>query len=108
MRVAIAYSGDDTVADFKEALEFKLYDIENDEVVFAQAIEVRKDWYMSVAEFLAEQQADAVICGNIGKGALSSFREGRIKVYAGVKGKADDALASFINGSLIFDPLAGM
>ena len=108
MRVAIAYSGDGTVADFKDALEFKLYDIENSKVTFAQAIEVRKDWYMSVAEFLAEQQTDAVICKGIGRGAVSSFREGRIKVYAGVEGNADDALASFIKGSLSFDPLAGM
>ncbi len=108
MRVAVACTADDRIADFKEAGEFRLYDIENDSIVLSQKIAVRKDWYMSVAEFLAEQDADAVICNGIGRGAVSSFREGRIKVYAGVEGSAESAVNDFIKGSLSFDPMMGM
>ncbi len=108
MRVAIACLEDDTVADFKDASVFALHDIEDDKVVLSQTVSVRKDWYMSVAEFLAEQDVDALICNGIGKGAVLTFREGRIKVYGKVEGDAGEALRSYINGTLNFDPLAGM
>ncbi len=107
MRIALAYK-DGNVADFKEAEEFGLYDIENGKINLAQNISVRKDWYMSASEFLAEQESDAVICGNIGRGARASFKEAGIVVYGGVEGKADDAIKAFIDGTLSFDPLAGM
>jgi len=108
MRVAVACLEDGNVADFKAASRFGLFDIENGKTGLVQSIEVRKDWYMSVAEFLAEQEADAVICKNIGRGALSSFRAGGIKVYGGVEGSVNDAINGFIEGSLNFDPMAGM
>ena len=107
MRVAVAYV-DGNVADFKAADEFILFDIEDRKVGLSQSIQVRRDWYMSVAEFLAEQDTDAVICGQIGIGALSSFKEGSIKVFGGVSGSVEDAVKAYTEGTLIFDPMAGM
>ncbi len=107
MRVALAHKNG-FVEDFKEAEEFGLYDIENGKISLAQNIAVRKDWYMSAAEFLAEQETDAIICRKIGRGARASFKEGGIEVYGGVEGRTEDCLKAFIDGSLSFDPLAGM
>ncbi|MBO4375174.1 MAG: hypothetical protein J5829_08730 [Lachnospiraceae bacterium] len=107
MRIAVA-DKEGSVADFRDAESFLLFDLENKSVKLAQSVTVRKDWYMSVPEFLAEEETDAVICNGIGRGARSSFREADIEVYGGVKGGCEDAMQAFMNGTLSFDPLAGM
>ena len=108
MRVAVAYSDGNVADEFRTTKEFKLYDIEDGRIGLEQSVEVRQDWYMSVAEFLAEQEVDAIICGKIGRGPVSSFREGGIKVYGGVSGSAKDAINAYLGGTLSFDPMAGM
>ncbi len=107
MRIAVADT-DGNVADFKDAGCFLLFDIENGNVTLGQSVEVRKDWYMSAPEFLAEEETDAVICAGIGRGARASFKEAGIEVYGMVSGRTDEAVKAFMEGSLDFDPLAGM
>ena len=107
MRIAVA-DIEGNVADFKDALCFLLFDIENKNVTLGQSVEVRKDWYMSVPEFLAGEETDAVICKGIGRGARATFREAGIEVYGMVSGRSDEAVRAFMDGSHSFDPLAGM
>ncbi|MCR5650511.1 MAG: dinitrogenase iron-molybdenum cofactor biosynthesis protein [Lachnospiraceae bacterium] len=107
MRITVADT-QGNVADFKDAESFLLFDVENGTVTLGQSVTVRKDWYMSAPEFLAEEEVDAVICAGMGRGARSSFKEAGIEVYAGVSGGSKEAVEAFMDGSLSFDPLAGM
>ena len=107
MRIAVADT-DGNVADFKDALTFLLFDIENNNVTLGQSVQVRKDWYVSIPEFLAGEETDAVICKGIGRGARATFREAGIEVYGMVSGRSDEAVQAFMEGTLRFDPLAGM
>ena len=43
---------------------------------------------------------NVLICGGIGGGAIAAMAEAGIKVYAGASGNADDAVASYIAGTL--------
>ena len=107
MRIAVA-DNEGKVADFKDAGIFLLFDIENKNVTLGQSVTVSKDWYMSVPEFLAEEETDAVICKGIGRGARASFREAGIEVYGGVDDSCENAVKGFIEGRLNFNPLAGL
>ena len=54
----------------------------------------------ALADFLAENRVDTVICGGVGApmvGRLASFG---IKAYPGITGEADAAVEKLLNGTL--------
>lgn len=52
------------------------------------------------AEILSKAGIDVMICGGIGRRAISMFSEKGIKVYAGASGTVKDTLSKFNNGEL--------
>ena len=58
----------------------------------------------ALAQFLKEHGADVLICGGIGGGAKEALAQAGIQVYGGVSGKADEAAAAFLAGTLTYDP----
>ena len=60
----------------------------------------------AVALFLMRHGVDTVICGGIGGGAKAALAGAGIRLYGGVTGEADAAVATLLAGALGYDPEA--
>lgn len=58
----------------------------------------------ALAGILHALNADVLICGGIGQGAKDALEAAGIRLYGGVSGSADEAVSSFLNGTLSFQP----
>ena len=58
----------------------------------------------ALANFLAEQHVDSVICGGIGGGAQTALAEKGIKIFGGVTGETDAVAKALVAGTLEYNP----
>ena len=106
MKIAVTYKAGQVFQHFGHTEQFKIYDIEDGKVVSAGVIDTNGSGHGALAGLLSAFGVDVLICGGIGGGAQTALNNANIKFYGGVKGKADKAVESFLNGSLQFDPNA--
>ena len=59
-----------------------------------------------MAGFLSDVDVDILICGGIGGGAQIALSNAGIKLYAGITGNSDDAVAKLLAGELEHNPNA--
>ena len=104
MRVAVTYENGEIFQHFGHTKQFKLYDIENGEIVSEQIVNTFGTGHGALGGFLQTAQVDALICGGIGMGAQMALADVGIQLYAGVNGSADAAAAALAAGSLDYDP----
>jgi len=106
MRIAVTYENGEVFQHFGHTEQFKLYDVENGEIVKDQIVDSYGSGHGALAGFLQAAGADVLICGGIGMGAQMALADAGITLYAGVQGSADAAVRSLAAGSLKFDPNA--
>lgn len=104
MKIAVSYENGNIFQHFGHTKEFKIYDIkdnkiESEEVVFADG-----SGHGALADFLLLRNVNTVICGGIGGCAKTALDNAGIKLYGGVFGNADEAVKSFLAGTLQFNP----
>lgn len=104
MKIAVTYENGNIFQHFGHTKEFKIYDIkdnkiESEEVVFADG-----SGHGALADFLLLRNVNALICGGIGDCAKTALDNAGIKLYGGVCGNADEAVKSFLAGTLQFNP----
>lgn len=104
MRIAVAYENGNIFQHFGRTEQFKLYDIEDGQVVKSEIIGTNGSGHGALAGVLAAVQADALICGGIGGGAQMALEQAGIRLYGGASGNADEAVNAFVAGRLAFDP----
>lgn len=104
MRIAVTYENGEIFQHFGHTEQFKIYDIENGEIVNSQVIGTNGQGHGALAGFLFSGGVDALICGGIGGGAQAALAGAGIKLYGGVNGSADEAVKAFIDGKLGYDP----
>ena len=104
MRIAIPYYMDKVFQHFGHAPRFKIYEVENHQVLMEMVVDVEEKGHDSVSALLRSMDVRAVICGNIGEGAMNALREAGIVFYGGVTGDADAAITALIEGGLKYDP----
>ncbi len=102
MRIAVPYENGQVFQHFGHAQEFKLYDIGQDAVEKAEVISAAGSGHGALATLLADNGVDALICGGIGAGAIQALGEAGIRVHAGVKGAADEAVEAYLAGTLVY------
>lgn len=100
MRVAVAYDEGEVFQHFGHTESFKIYDIDDGRVKNAQIIPSNGEGHGALAILLSQNKVDVLICGGIGGGAINALSAAKITVYAGVSGSADEAINSFISGTL--------
>ena len=103
MRIAVTYENGQVFQHFGHAEQFKLYDVKNGAVATSKVVSAEGFGHGALASFLKQCQADAVICGGIGGGAQSALAEAGIRLYAGIEGNADEAVAKLIAGTLNYE-----
>ncbi len=104
MRIAIPYYMGNIFQHFGHAPQFKIYEIENHQVLMEMIVEVEDKGHDSVSALLRSMDVRVVICGNIGEGAMQALQSAGIVFYGGVTGDADAAITALIQGGLKYDP----
>ena len=107
MRIAVTYENGNVFQHFGHTEQFKLYDVENGQIVCSQIVDTNGSGHGALAGFLKAAEVDALICGGIGMGAQMALAEAGIKLYGGVQGSADEAAKALAEDNLNYDPEAG-
>lgn len=104
MTIAVTYSDEMIFQHFGHTAQFKLYNVENGEVVSSQVVDTLGSGHGALAGFLATYKVDTLICGGIGGGAQMALAQAGIQLYGGVSGEADAAVEALLDGTLEFNP----
>lgn len=104
MRIAVTYDNGMIFQHFGHTEQFKFYDVEDNNIVKFEVVSTNGSGHGALARILADNNVDVLICGGIGGGAQNALAEAGIKLYGGVTGRADDAVISLLNNSLMFNP----
>ncbi|MCD8090972.1 MAG: DUF134 domain-containing protein [Clostridiales bacterium] len=102
LRIAATYENGEIFQHFGHTEEFIIYDIENDSVVSEQVVSAEGFGHGALADFLKNLKTDVLICGGIGRGAVSALEEAGITVCGGVSGACGEAVSKYLSGSLSF------
>ena len=103
MRIAVTYESGEIFQHFGRTEQFKVYDIQDGKIVSSNVVDTNGSGHGALAGILSALDADALICGGIGGGAQAALAAAGIKLYGGVSGNADDAVAAFLEGKLDFN-----
>ena len=104
MKIAVTYESGLIFQHFGHTSHFKIYEVENNDVVSATVVSADGFGHGALAGFLKSQGVDTLICGGIGGGAQMALAEAGIKLYGGVRGDADDAVEALLSGELLYNP----
>lgn len=101
MKIAVTYDNGNIFQHFGKTEFFKVYEVENNQVVSSEVISSNGAGHGALAELLANQSVNLLICGGIGGGAQTALAEAEIEVCSGVQGDVDQALEAYLKGELV-------
>lgn len=104
MKIAVSYENGQVFQHFGHTEQFKIYNIEDKNIVSSEVVPTNGQGHGALAGFLSASNVDVLICGGIGGGAKSALAEAGIKLYGGVSGEADFAVKAFLLGMLKYNP----
>lgn len=91
---------------FGKTQNFKIYEIENGEVVNSEVINNGGFGHHDLATYLKNLGVEILILGNRGQGAIDALNNAGLKQLAGITGNPDDAIQAYLNGTLKDNPEA--
>lgn len=104
MKIAVTYENGQIFQHFGHTSQFKVYEIQNNQITSSQVVDTAGSGHGALAGFLMEHGIDTLICGGIGGGAQNALAQAGIKLYGGVAGDADAAVQSLLENNLQFNP----
>ncbi|MBE5973495.1 MAG: dinitrogenase iron-molybdenum cofactor biosynthesis protein [Paenibacillaceae bacterium] len=104
MKIAVTYDRGNVFQHFGQTTQFKIYEVEDKNVISQDIADTNGDGHGALAGFLTRLGVKTLICGGIGAGARNALSEAGIELYPGVEGNADEAVNFLLSGSLQFDP----
>lgn len=106
MKVAVCFENGEVFQHFGHTEQFKVYLIENGEIISNEIIGTNGTGHEALADFLKERGITSLICGGIGGGAVAALSSSGISIYAGNNGSADEVAKKFASGMLAPNALA--
>ena len=100
MKIAVTYENGEIFQHFGRTEQFKVYEVEGETIVSSQVMSTNGTGHEALADFLAENNIEAVICGGVGGGMMQALNIVGIEVCAGVQGNADEAVEAYLRGEL--------
>ena len=97
MKIAIPYINGKLNQRFGMSEQFKIYDIEKGQIIKAEIVDTNGEAHQQLAEFLAKQNVDAVMCGHIGMGMKGHLEAYDIDIFSGFQGPCDIVIQHFLN-----------
>lgn len=104
MKIAVPYENGAIFQHFGHSQQFKLYDAADGKVTASRVIGTNGQGHGALAGLLSQEKADVLICGGIGAGVQNALAAAGVRVFGGVSGAADEAVQSFLNGTLAYNP----
>ena len=104
MRIAIPHTDGQIAAEFESAASFKLFNLENGEIVSEVTLPAFGSGSEAIAEFLKIARADVLICGGITAKSRQLVMGSGLAVYPGFGGGAGRAGGNALRGGLSGDP----
>ena len=106
MIVAVTYEKENgqVFQHFGHSEFFKIYEVGDGKIQKAEVYDTNGQGHGALADFLHGYAVDALICGGIGGGARNALDAMGIRLYPGVSGDADEAVAALAAGKLSYDP----
>ena len=101
MKIAVTYDNGTIFQHFEKTENFKVYEVENGQVLSGEVISSNGSGHNALAGLLAGQNVDVLICGGIGGGAQAALTEAGIELCAGAQGDADQAVEAYLKGELV-------
>ena len=100
MNIAVTYENGEIFQHFGRTEQFKVYEVEDGRVVSAQVLPTNGTGHEALADFLAGNQIETVICGGLGGGMQMALNLVGIEVVSGIQGNADEAVEAYLRGEL--------
>lgn len=100
LRVTIPYENGQIFPHFGHSRQFKIYDISDQKIFSSEIIDTNGSGHGALVGVLNALNTDVLICGCIGSGAQAALTASGMKLYGGVSGDADQAVAAWIAGNL--------
>ena len=104
MKIAVTYENGNIFPHFGHTEQFKIYDVNEGKITDERVVNTNGSGHGALAGMLSGLNVDTLICGGIGAGAQNALAEAGIKLYGGVSGSADDAVAALLSGNLVYNP----
>ena len=104
MKIAVTYENGQVFQHFGHTEQFKIYEVTDGKVTGEEVVDTNGSGHGALAGFLQEHGVDVLICGGIGGGARNALAEAGIRLFPGAGGDADAQVASYLAGSLNYDP----
>ena len=104
MRIAVTYENGEIFQHFGHTEQFKVYDVENGNIVSSEVVDTNGSGHGALAEFLKKQGVGILVCGGIGGGARTALMDAGIAVFAGASGEADLQVGALLAGMLAPNP----
>lgn len=101
MKIAVTYDNGNIFQHFGRTDFFKVYQVEDDQIVSSEVIGANGVGHGALAGLLADQDVDVLICGGIGGGAQAALQEAGVELCAGAQGDADQAVEAYLKGELV-------
>lgn len=104
MKIAVTYENGLVFQHFGHTERFKIYEVSDGKVQSSEVVGTDGSGHGALAGFLKARGVEALICGGIGGGAQAALAQAGIRLYGGVSGGADEAVAAYLAGNLGYDP----
>ena len=101
MKIAVTYENGNVFQHFGHTEEFKVYQIEDGEIIRTEILGSNGTGHGALAGLLNDRDIDVLICGGIGGGAQAALEEQGIALCAGASGDADEAVKAYLRGELV-------
>ena len=101
MKIAVTYENGKVFQHFGKTESFKIYEVEDNQIVSSEVISSNGSGHGALAGLLAEQGIDVLICGGIGGRAQAALADARIELCAGAQGDTDQAVEAYLKGELV-------
>ena len=99
MKIAVTYDNGNIFQHFGKTEFFKVYEVNDNQVVSSEVI--GSSGHGALADLLAGQSIDVLICGGIGGGAQDALQAADIEVCSGAQGDTDQAVEAYLKGELV-------
>ena len=101
MKIAVTYDNGNIYQHFGKTEFFKVFEVENNQVISSEVIGSNGSGHGALAGLLAGQAVDVLICGGIGGGAQAALADAGIELCAGAQGDVDQAVEAYLKGELV-------
>jgi len=100
MKIAVTYDNGNVFQHFGKTETFKVYEVENGEVVDEKIVGSDGAGHEALAVLLADKGIDVLICGGCGAGAQAALAEAGVELCSGAEGNCDAVVDAYLRGDL--------